>query len=99
MPAYRKILVPVDFSDASRRALEAACDLARTYDAALTVFHVLQMPSFLLPEGMIVASPETISELFDQAARGLEGEQAHARSLGVNRVETSTGEGLPFREI
>lgn len=41
---FRKILVPVDFSNCSRAALTAAIDLARRYGATLEVVHVHEPP-------------------------------------------------------
>jgi nucleotide-binding universal stress UspA family protein len=54
----RHILCPIDFSDASRHALDHAVALARWYDARLSVLHVhqLSMPvygvSYVGPEGL-----------------------------------------------
>jgi nucleotide-binding universal stress UspA family protein len=41
---FKHILCPVDFSDASNRALDHAAAPARWYDSRLTVLHVL--PTF-----------------------------------------------------
>lgn len=40
----RSILVPVDFSDASRDALSQAAGLARAVDGSLTLLHVVDLP-------------------------------------------------------
>jgi universal stress protein E len=40
-PIFRRILVPIDFSDASAEALSQAATLAKAFDAALTVVHVI----------------------------------------------------------
>jgi nucleotide-binding universal stress UspA family protein len=45
MFAIRHVLVPTDFSDASERALATAVELARTFDARLTVLHVWSLPN------------------------------------------------------
>ncbi len=39
MAAFSKILVPVDFSDASKAALKYACQLADATSASLCVLH------------------------------------------------------------
>lgn len=44
MEDIRRILVPVDFSDCSRAALEAAAGLARRHGAAVEVLHVHDAP-------------------------------------------------------
>jgi nucleotide-binding universal stress UspA family protein len=55
MIAVKKILVPVDFSDCSRAALQYAIHFGNALKAAtLDVLHVWQAPSFLEPEAKIV---------------------------------------------
>jgi len=66
MTGFRSICCPIDFSDASRLALEEAAELARRYEAALTILHVAEPvhggpemafapPSQLLEEGSVTA--------------------------------------------
>lgn len=43
-PHWRNILVPVDFSESSRRSLKIAVELAKPLGAKLTLLHVLQLP-------------------------------------------------------
>ena len=43
-PHWRNILVPVDFSESSRRSLRTAAELAGPLGAKLTLLHVLQLP-------------------------------------------------------
>jgi universal stress protein A len=60
----RKILVPVDFSDPSQRALDAAISVAKHFGSELTLFHCypLPLPSLtrvpydsITPEGYVEA--------------------------------------------
>ncbi|MCL4305693.1 universal stress protein [bacterium] len=52
MLPFRKILCPVDFSEPSTRALVAAEELARRYEAELHVLHVVPpVPLVELPPG------------------------------------------------
>ncbi len=39
----KKILVPIDFSECSRKALQYAIPLARQFEASLTLLHVVQV--------------------------------------------------------
>ncbi|HWP06441.1 MAG TPA: universal stress protein [Polyangiaceae bacterium] len=54
MGTIHRILVPVDFSEPSRRALDYAAELARPLGATLEVLHVAEIPAFVpsasLPE-------------------------------------------------
>jgi nucleotide-binding universal stress UspA family protein len=46
----KKILVPVDFSDCSRKALRYALALAKEHQAAITLVHVISPPSYPVGE-------------------------------------------------
>jgi universal stress protein A len=50
MKPLHKILVPTDFSPASRAALKAACELARGAGAEVTLLHVYAPPVLAYPE-------------------------------------------------
>ena len=54
----RRLLCPVDYSDASRRALEHAAAVARWFDAALTVLHVVPpgTPAQIRVDAAVVAA-------------------------------------------
>ena len=79
MTQIRKILVPVDFSDSSRAALEYAAGLARPFDATIDLLHVWQAPAFIgamtLPE--VPATEATMVELVKKNA-----EEASIRFAG-----------------
>jgi len=48
-PDVKRILVPVDFSAGSRRALDYAHGLAVKFDAALHLVHVCEVPGMMTP--------------------------------------------------
>jgi nucleotide-binding universal stress UspA family protein len=96
---WKKILCPVDFSEPSRAALQAAAELARHFDAEVLLFHAYQLPGYTLPEGSVVASPKMLQDLADQAERHLEEWAALARTMGAPRVTTEKGIGDPAIEI
>ena len=71
MPRLKKILVPVDYSDGSRVAMEYALFLAERFDAKIEVLHVAEIP--LGEEEHSVVKPDTgeeelLSELVVQQA-------------------------------
>jgi nucleotide-binding universal stress UspA family protein len=50
MRAFQKILFPVDMSDSCRATAPFVEAMAKKYDADLTLLHVLEMPSGLIPD-------------------------------------------------
>jgi nucleotide-binding universal stress UspA family protein len=52
MTTFKHILVPTDFSEVSDRAIAKAVDLARAFDARLTLLHVWSLPTIGYAEGL-----------------------------------------------
>lgn len=50
MITLNKILVPTDFSDFSKPALQYGCAMAARFDAELHLLHVVPDPAMLIPE-------------------------------------------------
>ena len=66
----KHILVPVDFSDCSRKAMNYAASFAKQFNADITLLHVVV--SVPLPPQMLVFEAETLSAKYhEQAARQL----------------------------
>ena len=63
MSRFTKILVPIDFSDHSIRAIHYAAELSKTYNAPVTLLHAYQTLNYALPEGYVFYSPEQLAEL------------------------------------
>jgi nucleotide-binding universal stress UspA family protein len=72
MPIHT-ILVPVDYSEHSKRALLYAAALAEKFGASLDVVHVWDRPSYV-PEGLTVGPPETARSLADMIRENAERE-------------------------
>ncbi len=97
---WKRICCPIDFSDASRAAMEVAADLARRFGSDLVLLHAYPVPGYTFPDGSVVASPKMMQELADQAARHLDAWRADAeRILGAPRVATEKAVGEPATEI
>lgn len=80
----KKILVPVDFEGASRRALETARWLAGPLGADLVLLHVHERADFGHPE----LPPETVVRIQDLS------EENARRTLADLAVETGAGQAL-----
>ncbi len=97
---WKRICCPIDFSDASRAAMEVATDLARRFGAELVLLHAYPIPGYTFPDGSVVASPKMMQELADQAQRHLEEWRAEAERLSGNpRVLAEKAIGEPAAEI
>jgi nucleotide-binding universal stress UspA family protein len=96
---WKRICCPIDFSDASRAAMEVASDLARRMGAELWLLHAYPVPGYTFPDGSVVASPKMLQDLADGAQRHLDEWRRSAEELGVPRVETAKEAGEPAAEI
>lgn len=101
--AFTNILIPIDFSDHSVRALRQAIGLAREGGAKLTLMHVGVLPHVVASDyGLSGASSALLTQVGEQAAR----EQLHRlEGLAKAEIPESLGhanllrEGYPPREI
>ncbi|MCB0833890.1 MAG: universal stress protein [Bacteroidetes bacterium] len=102
---FKKILVPTDFSDAAKYALEYAIELAGLYKGRLILIHVhepmvyfsdapMAMPDIVDVEQSIVASAEnTLQKVYDDLIKNKETEH------GLEPAELIIAQGKPFIEI
>ena len=96
---WKKILCPVDFSDASRAALQVASELARRFEGEVTVFHAYPLPGYTLPEGTVLPATGMLQELAEQTDALLERWKAEAIADGAPLVATDKSVGEPAAEI
>jgi nucleotide-binding universal stress UspA family protein len=61
MGRIQKILLPIDFSDASRRAVVVAAQLARRTQASVDLLHVWQPPP-VTPHQLVFCPPSQLEE-------------------------------------
>jgi nucleotide-binding universal stress UspA family protein len=97
---WKRICCPIDFSDASRAAMEVAGDLARRFGADLVLLHAYPVPGYTFPDGSVVASPKMMQELSEQAERHLASWRTDAEGIvGAPRVTVEKAVGEPAAEI
>ncbi|MCP4875613.1 MAG: universal stress protein [Gammaproteobacteria bacterium] len=97
-----KILIPIDGSPHSKKALEFAADLALRYPAKLCILHVLHDSpgSDTISLGAASVTIEASQENLDKAARGLmESAKKVVTDMGCSDVETITRGGHPTQQI
>ena len=96
---WKRIFCPIDFSDASRAAMEVAADLARRSGADLVLLHAYPIPGYTFPDGSVVASPKMMQDLADQAERHLQEWRGDAAKIAGSPVTTQKAIGEPAAEI
>ena len=102
MAAIKKIVVPTDFSDASREALRYACGLAEDLKASVVVVHAIENP--YLPGGymeLYAPPPDFYEQVERQSREDLEAlltleERARYRVALVQRTGAAAHEILAF---
>ena len=97
-----KILIPIDGSPHSKKALEFAADLALRYTAKLSILHVLHNSpgSDTISLGGASVIIEANQESLDKTAGGLlESAKKVAADMGCSDVETVARGGHPTQQI
>jgi nucleotide-binding universal stress UspA family protein len=98
MVSWLKILCAVDFSKGSGATLEAAADLARRYQADLTVLHVREPPATAGAKGFV--PPPGLSEAEStEIGRQLERWRAEAARIAGRDVRSEVASGSAAAEI
>lgn len=97
MKDIRSILVPVDYSDSSRAGLDLALELAKRFEAKVTLLHVWGLPVYAFPEGAVFG-PEVVTRLTAAAQDALERLKKDVSGRGVEVGAISTI-GTPAEEI
>jgi universal stress protein A len=96
--AFRKIVVPVDFSECSKRALQYALPLARQFGASLILIYVMPANYFVGSEFGPVDFPLPEGEWRDQSQRELEALAKREIGEGIS-YEARVVQGQPAHEI
>jgi universal stress protein A len=98
MPSFQKILVPVDFSEHSRAAVDAAVEFARSFGGSIHLLHCYAIqPGGISPYG--VAAPAAyFNEIREAAQRELDAWSEKLLSEGVE-VTTSLRSDSPSPTI
>ena len=93
---FRKILVPLDFSDSSVRALRLAVALARHSGAELGLVHIGILPHIYSAE---IGMSGAVGPLFTQAGEQLAREQRHSlEKIAHEEIPESIPHSVEVRE-
>ncbi len=98
MLSMRQILVPVDFTETSENALAYAVEVARKFEAPITVLHAYQIPVYGFPEGAYITTADVASQLSTAAQTRLDSMVASHKVSGVPMTSTLR-DGVPWEEV
>lgn len=111
LSSFEKILVPLDGSDHSKRALEAAIGVAERFRGGITLIHIypatvtplsVPEPTTLTPSGAPVVTSAEISRILEASReigkKILQDGAKKTRSHGIS-VKTELKEGSNIQEI
>jgi nucleotide-binding universal stress UspA family protein len=98
MTLIQRILVPTDFSDCAKRAIDYATELCKSLSATLVVLHIYAPPTVYLPDG-VWTLPATDADMRTELNSGLEKLATDLRAAGVRDVSTALVEGNAAHEI
>jgi nucleotide-binding universal stress UspA family protein len=97
MISFKSILVPVDFGDASRHALEVAVDLATQYRGSLTLVHTWEVPLYAYG-GLELSAIDLLTPIRETAQKYLD-EMLVDLKKTVPEARAVLRRGAPWREI
>jgi nucleotide-binding universal stress UspA family protein len=98
MATLRRLLVAIDFTETSDRALTWAIDLASQVSASVTVLHAYELPVIPFPDGGIIATAEVAVRIGDAARAALDKAVAQHAGRGVSLVGLLR-QGVAWEEI
>lgn len=98
MPIPKTILVPVDFSDTSEKALDYAVDLAKSLGAKVVILHAYELPVYGFPDGAFVATVEMATRIMNGAQAALQACVEKRKASGVE-MKIELRQGNPVDEV
>jgi len=99
---FNKILIAIDGSSYSKKALEFACDLANQYDAYLTILHVAYNPAqshTMVLGSSAVTYQDNQKELNEMAEVIIDAARQIATKADCKDVVTRIQKGVPAEQI
>jgi len=97
MKPFRSILVPLDFAESSKEALEMAISLVEMAGATLTLVHVCEQPAYVY-SGMMLGMADLTAPIKEAARKHLDETLAAVRPR-VPDVRGVLRMGVPWSEI
>ena len=98
MLSIKRIVVPIDFTETSDKALDFALELAEKFSAVVTVVHAFEIPVIGFPDGALVATADIAARIQEAGRKGLDAAVSARSGRGV-KMESVLREGNAQEEI
>lgn len=99
MKPFKKILVPLDFSQCSTEAIETAGDVCKRYGAEACLVHVHEPINYALPANYPFFVPGQLENILAECAKRLGDAKQQAQAAGITSPQTQLLQGTPATEI
>jgi nucleotide-binding universal stress UspA family protein len=96
---FSKILVPIDFSTHSDQAIEAALDIAKRYEASITLVNVFEPIALAFPEGSGIYASLSLADFMVDLEKELEKKRAATAAKSGRAIQAVQRTGHPPHEI
>lgn len=98
MLSLKKLLVPIDFTDTSDRALDYAIELAQKVGAEIVVMHAYELPIYGFPDGAMIATADVATKISAAAQAALDQAVSSRSGRGV-QLSSVLRDGVPWEEV
>jgi nucleotide-binding universal stress UspA family protein len=95
---FRRLLVPVDFTETSDRALAYAIELARKFGSAITVMHAYQIPVYGFPDAAYITASEVAAQISNAAQARLDAIIEANKTAGIE-MNAILRDGVAWEEV
>lgn len=99
MKPFKKILVPLDFSQCSTEALKTAGDVCARYGAEACLVHVHEPINYALPTNYPFFVPGQLENILAECEKRLSESKQQAQAAGIASPQTQLLQGTPATEI
>jgi nucleotide-binding universal stress UspA family protein len=97
MISFKNILVPIDFGEPSKHAVEVAVDLAKQYRGTVTLLHTWEIPMYLYG-GLELGPVDLLTPVEDTAKHELAALLAETKKT-LPETTSVLCQGVPWRQI
>ena len=98
MLTIKHVLVPIDFTETSERALDFAMELAQKFGADITVMHAYQIPVYGFPDGAFITGADVAAQISSAAQERLNAAVAARKDKGV-QLSAILRDGVAWEEV